>query len=163
MTVTDKQVRVALDQIAILEDPRKLRALMKNARTRAAPEVEAAARRRLSLVLAQDRPDAAEPDSVEEALWQAIHAMEEVRSEDAGKTIRLSYLRRDVDKLGVVTAVDKLVSKPGASERYGDLMARGLPELTAEAVVLRFADAFSETAVTQARERVETGTDTSSA
>jgi hypothetical protein len=106
-------------------------------------------------VLAQDRPDAAEPDSVEEALWQAVHAIEEIRSEDAGKTIRLSYLRRDIEKLGVVAALDKLVSKPGPSERYDDLMARGLPELTAEAVVLRFSDSFSDDAVARARERLE--------
>ena len=152
-TLTDKEIEArdttALNGIERMDDPTRLRNLIANATRMERPVVRDAAFRRLAAV----QSDAVE-GTVEDALWQAIHAVEEVKRERSGKTIRLSYLRRDIEKLGIVPAIDKLVSKPGPSERYDELTARGMPELTAEAVVLRFADEFSEDAVARSRERL---------
>ena len=151
-----KAVEAALARIPSMIDEGSLRALMANARRMEASEVEEAAGRRLLEVRASAEPGDAAPGSPEHDVWQAIGAIEEMKSEAAGKTIRLSYLRRDIQKLGVLPAIDKLVSKPGQSERFDELRAAGRSDLTAEAVVLSHRSAFSDTAIARAEERLAT-------
>ncbi len=146
---TAKRNSDALARIKVTGEPEKLRALMINARRLDVPAVYDAAFRRLAHVQAEG-----EPGSVEHAMWTAINAIEEIKRADAGKTVRLSYLRRDIQKLGMVPAMDKLVSKDGPSERFEELIARDFPELTAEAVVMRHTGSFSEDAVARSSERL---------
>jgi hypothetical protein len=136
----------ALARIEGATDPDGLRALIANAERLDKPAVRDAAFRRLAAVQSEGEPGTAEYD-----LWTVINAIEEVKLQEAGRRIRLTYLRRDIDKLGVVPAVDKLVAKPGPSERFEELIARGYPELTAEAVVLAHPTRFGD----EARERSE--------
>ena len=140
----------ALGRVAEMDDPDKLRALMANARRLEVPEVYDAAFRRLAVVQGEGEEGSAERD-----MWSAINAIEEIKRIEAGRTVRLSYLRRDIAKLGMVPAMDKLVSKPGASERFEELIGQGHPGLTAEAVVLRHAGRFGADAVARSRERLE--------
>ena len=147
-----KRNAAALARVEVMDDPDGLRNLMANAERMGVEPVRLAAFRRLAAVQSEGAAG-----SVENASWQMIHAIEQIKREAAGRTIRLSYLRRDIEKLGVVPAIDKLVSKPGASERYDELMARGMPDLTAEAVVLRFPDRFSPEAVARSQERLDAG------
>lgn len=151
--LTDKQLAArnakALARVETMDDPGGLRNLMANAERMGVEPVRDAAFRRL----AQVQSDAPE-GSVEDAIWQMIHAVEEIKREAAGKTIRLSYLRRDIQKLGEVPAIAKLVAKSGPSERFDELMGRGLPDMTAEAVVLRHADAFDDPVRDAARTRL---------
>ena len=149
-------VKAALARIPDMTDASSLRALIANARRMDAREVEEAAGRRLLRVRADAEPGDALPGSLEHDVWQAIGAIEEMKSEAAGKTIRLSYLRRDIQTLGVLPAIDKLVSKPGPSERFDELRAAGRIDLTAEAVVLNHRSAFSDTAIARAEERLAT-------
>ena len=149
-----KAVAAALSRIPELNDARSLRALIANARRLDAREVEEAAIRRLLEVRADAEPGDAVPGSPEHEMWRVIGAIEEMKSEVAGKTIRLSYLRRDIQNLGVVPAMDKLVSKPGTSERFDELIAAGRHDLTAEAVVLKYREAFSAAAIARAEERL---------
>lgn len=139
----------ALARIETLDDPDKLRALMANAVRLDVPEVRDAAFRRLAHIQSEG-----EPGSVDHDMWSAINAIEEIKRADAGKTVRLSYLRRDIQKLGMVRAMDKLVSKAGSSERFDELIARHFPDLTAEAVVMRHSSEFSEDAVARSTERL---------
>ena len=136
----------AMDRIAGETDPDRLRATIANAERLNAPSVRDAAFRRLAAVQSEGEPGTAEYD-----LWSVIHAIEEMKREEAGKTIRLSYLRRDIQKLGMVPAIEKLVNKPEPSDRFEELIARGFPELTAEAVVLAHPSRFGA----EARERSE--------
>jgi hypothetical protein len=136
----------AMARIEGATDPDGLRALIANAERLDKPAVRDAAFRRLAAVQSEGEPGTAEYD-----LWTVINAIEEVKLQEAGRRIRLTYLRRDIDKLGVVPAVDKLVAKPGPSERFEELIARGYPELTAEAVVLAHPTRFGD----EARERSE--------
>lgn len=139
----------ALAHVDAMEDPVKLRALMANATRLGVPHVYDAAFKRLVHVQSEG-----DPGSVEHDMWSVIAAIEEIKRQDAGKTVRLSYLRRDIQKLGMVPAMDKLVSKPDASERFEDLIARNLPELTAEAVVMRHTSDFSADAIARSSERL---------
>lgn len=140
----------ALARVDVMDDPEKLRALMANAQRLEVQAVYDAAFRRLAVVQSEGEEGSAEYD-----MWAAINAIEEMKRIDAGRTIRLSYLRRDIQKLGMVPAMDKLVSKPGPSERFEELIEKGHAGLTAEAVVLRHAARFSEDAVARSNERIE--------
>ncbi len=139
----------AMSVVAGATDPDRLRAMMANAERLDVPAVRDAAFRRLAVVQSEGEPGTAEHD-----LWAVIHAIEEMRRQEAGKTIRLSSLRRDIQKLGMVPAIDKLVGKPGPSERFEELIGRGYPELTAEAVVLAHPGRFGAEAVERSQERL---------
>jgi hypothetical protein len=136
----------ALAMIAGASDPDRLRAMMANAERLDVPSVRDAAFRRLAVVQSEGEPGTAEHD-----LWSAIHATEEMKRREAGRRSLLGPLRRDIQKLGLVPAIDKLVSKPGPSERFEELIGRGYPELTAEAVVVAHPARFGA----EARERSE--------
>jgi hypothetical protein len=142
----------ALARVATMTDPDGLRNLMANARRMDAPDVRDAAFLRLAAVQAEGE---ATEGPVEQAIWEMVHAVEQIKREVAGKTIRLSYLRRDIVKNGAVPAAAKLVSKPGPSERFDELMARDLPGLTAEAIVLAHPEAFDAEARAAAAARME--------
>ncbi|WP_298430605.1 hypothetical protein [uncultured Jannaschia sp.] len=145
-----KRDAAALARVATMDDPDGLRNLMANAERLGVEPVRAAAFRRLAAVQSEG-----EEGSVENATWQMIHAVEQIKREAAGKTIRLSYLRRDIEKVGAAPAIGKLVSKPGPSERFDELMERGEPTLTAEAIVLAHPDDFDDETRAAATSRLE--------
>ncbi|MEM7641311.1 MAG: hypothetical protein AAF366_02145 [Pseudomonadota bacterium] len=152
--LTDKEVAArnaaALARVAEMDDPDKLRNLRANAERMGVEPVRDAAFARLAVVQAEG-----EVGSVENDIWQMIHAVEEIKRETQGKTIRLSYLRRDIQKVGEAKAIGKLVAKSGPSERFDELMARGLPHYTAEAITLRHPDAFDDATRDAAKARLE--------
>lgn len=140
----------ALARVETMTDPDGLRNLMANAERLGVEPVRDAAFRRLALVQSEG-----EEGTVEHAIWQMIHAVEQIKREAAGKTIRLSYLRRDIQKNGEAKAIGKLVAKPGPSERFEELMERDLPGYTAEAIVLTHPDDFDEDIRAAATARLE--------
>ena len=145
----------ALARIEGATEPDRLRAMIVNAERLEKPAVRDAAFRRLAAVQSEGEPGTAEYD-----LWSVIHAIEEMKRREAGRRIRLTYLRRDIEKLGLLPAVDKLVAKPGSSERFEELIAQGFPELTAEAVVVAHPTRFGGEARMRSEERLrEAGID----
>ena len=141
--LSDKQAAArndaALARVSSMTDPDGLRNLMANAERLGVAPVREAAFQRLAFVQSEG-----EAGSLQNAIWQMIHAVEQIKREAAGKTIRLSYLRRDIQKRGEAGAIGKLVAKPGPSERFDELMARALPGYTAEAIVLAHPDEFDD-------------------
>lgn len=149
MADLSKAERAALDRIPQLEDPERLRALIANARRMKSAPVARAAFARLCEV----QPEAT-PGTVEFDVWQSIHALEEMLREERGKTVRLSRTRQKIARDGEAKTVADLTLRPDASAGFHDLVARGHPELTFEAVVLTHPKTFDAEIQVAARKRL---------
>lgn len=142
--------RAALNAITNMTEPSRLRELIKNARQKKSHTVERAAFLRLCEV----QPEA-NPGTVEFDVWKSIHALEEMLRDERGKTILLSRTRQKISKDGEAKTASDLTMKRGASQGFDDLINRGHPELTFEAVVLRHPKTFDAEVTSAARVRLE--------
>jgi hypothetical protein len=138
-----------LDHIARCNDPSKLRTIAKHARAQGNADVEKAASLRLYSVIPAEKPGTLEHD-----VWQSIHALEHSLSNERGKTTRLGRTRNSIAQLGEVETLSRLILKAKASEGFGMLVERGMPERTFEAVALRHADRFEEKVLEAAKARL---------
>lgn len=142
-----------LDIIATCDDEKRLRNWISNANREGAEEVEDAARRRLiEIRAAKDIDDPSDPVVLD--FWKSITALENELSEERGKTIRLSRTRQKIARVGVEKTLADLALQAQPSDGYHLLKARGMLDLSAEAVVLRYPKRFAQEVLEAAQLRL---------
>ena len=92
---------------------------------------------------------------VEREAFEAVYAYQEARSVQAGRPFRASRTWPMVERLGILVAVERLVSKTDDSDCYTTLVEMGMEDLAFESVVVRHRDAFSEEAVAASEARLQ--------
>ncbi|CUH39712.1 hypothetical protein JSE7799_02440 [Jannaschia seosinensis] len=151
---TEKEIAArdaaALARIEAMDDPDKLRNLMANAERMGVMPVRNAAFRRLALIQTPG-----DPGSVAHEFWQTIHAFEQLLREERGKAVRLTRIRQKIARVGEVRALADFASATEETQGFETLMARDLPEMTGEAIILRHPDDFDAPTCDAARARLE--------
>jgi hypothetical protein len=136
--------------LAKLKTPKDCEQFAINVEARGKPELAISARRAIELrALEHNATSDAELESLE-----AVYAYERVRSQSAGKKIRASHPWQMINRLGIIPAVDHLVSRPRESVGYTALIDMGMEDKAFGALVLRHPEAFSEEAVERSRSRL---------
>lgn len=113
-----------------------------------------AAFRRLVEVSSQEQNDA-----VARACWQMVHTIEQIRKEAGRKVWRMNRLRPKIENDGPKAALEYCARN--RTEGFEEVLSYGLPEFTAEAIVLRMPAHFDDESLQQiARNRLlEAGID----
>lgn len=149
MPELSKQEHAAIARIETLDDPKRLRTLIENARKQGSTAVERAAFERLCEV-----QPAAAPGTVEHDVWRSIAALEELLRDERGKTVLLSRTRQKIAKDGEIKTVADLALKSQPSEGFNMLIERGHPELLFEQIVLRHPNVFDDSVQKAAEARL---------
>jgi hypothetical protein len=141
--MTDAEDR-ALQQIAKQTDAKRLRQQAENARGKS-ELVERAAVRRLAAIASTHKAG-----TVEYECWAMINTVEELRRL-SGAASRMKA-RPKITKLGEIAALE--AGATAETEGFAEIIAFGSPELTAEAIVLRFPQHFTIQAQSASRTRL---------
>ena len=139
-----------LSNIGNCDDPALLRRYMKNAKDRDMNVVYEAAFERLIAV-----QPSVQVGTVAHDVWRSVHALEEIRTEEERKTVRLSRTRQAIRNKGEIRTVLDLVRKRTASSGFCMLKQRDRLELSFEALVVAREEYFPADAVRMAGARLE--------
>lgn len=85
----------------------------------------------------------------------AVFAYEQVLTAKNGRKTRASRTWPLIKKHGILMAAEKAVDKDGETAGYQALVQMGLQDVAFEAVILRYPEQFSESAVQHAQERMK--------
>jgi hypothetical protein len=141
-----------LERIASFTSAKQCEAFEKNARQRGEEALaDAAARRRVEILATKHGGST----PAEREGWMAINAYEETLFRKHGKRIKAGRTRQMINRLGMVPAIEKMVSErewdtQGATALY----EVGLGEFTFEPIVVRHPDEFTEFALKQAKDKL---------
>lgn len=137
----------ALSLIAALSDPEAIRSIARKAAGKH-PTVERAALRRMVILQSEGEEGSAENDC-----WKMVLAVEEIRRQIRGRKSPMNRLRPKIEREGEVAALEYLALHE--SDGFKEVLEYGLPELSAEAIVVRHGHpTFSAKAVDAARLRL---------
>lgn len=139
-------------RIARLKTAKDCKNFATNALERGFPELAIEARER-AVQLRAEAHGATTP--VEKECLEAIYAFEEVKSEENGRRTKASRTWQIIKRLGIIPAVERIVTKREVSAGFTALAEIGLKEYAFEAVVLRHPESFSIEAQEISRQRLE--------
>ena len=95
----------------------------------------------------------AESDAERECL-EAVYAYEEILLRKHGRRQRASRTWKMIKVRGIIAAIEHAVDRPDGTAGFKALEEVGLENFAFEAVILRHAQLFSESAVERSRERM---------
>ncbi|WP_417493990.1 hypothetical protein [Maricaulis sp.] len=139
-----------IEKIRECRDVAKLRIWKENAQRHGADDVERAAFAQLVSVM----PEAAS-GTLDHALWQTVHTIEEMRREERGKSSPMHRTRPKIKRVGVKQTLIDWALGPKETDEFSILLDRGMLHLAGEAIVLRFPDQFEPNVLAAARSRFE--------
>ena len=139
---------IATDPNAV-NDPKLLRNLMQNAEKAGMPDLVLKCQIRIAQLAGQQFDDA-----LEREFWVAVATAEELATQKNGRTTRLSRTRQKVKRVGVIQCLVDWASDPLTTQGFQILVNGGHPEPTGEAIVIRHADKFPNSAVSSALEKL---------
>jgi len=96
-----------------------------------------------------------EKNIVETELLKALYAYEEILTEKNKRRTRASRTWQMVKRYGIIGAAERAVNRSIEAQGYKFLVEKGLQNLTFEAVIVRYPEAFSKEIVTLAKERLK--------
>lgn len=127
-----------------------LRTLMVNAKRLGRDDVWRDAFRRLCVLEGADQTDPLHRD-----FYEMLAAYEYFLSERNGRATRATPTRLKAKTKGVVHLLEEWVTSKTPTEAYEMLVAKGMPELTGEHLVLKYPEQFSAEAIASAKARIE--------
>lgn len=92
---------------------------------------------------------------LEREFWTAVRAVEEIKSAEKGKTIRLNRTRQKVDRVGVLQCLVDWAVSPNVTDGFKTLVEGGKADLTGEAIVVRHNKEFASAVVETARAKLQ--------
>lgn len=131
------------------DDPDKLRNLMANASRLGHEDLVLRCQVRLAELGSQQFDD-----DLEKEFWTAVNIAEEFKTAINGKTTRLSRTRQKYNRDGAKKCVEDLATRPEITDGFRVLAENGRMDLTFEAVLLRHASQFEESAVRTAKTKL---------
>jgi hypothetical protein len=84
-----------------------------------------------------------------------VYAYEEVLFEKNQRRTRASRTWQMINRHGIIEAAARAVNRNIETAGYTSLIEMGMPDLTFEAVILRYHEAFSPEVVSRAKKRLE--------
>lgn len=144
------------EKIARLNKPEALQVLMRNAkeRLRSDPDNQEAERvywQAFSRLCSLEGMHMKDP--LEREFYDVLNAYEQLLTEKNGRTTRASHTRQKLANKGVLQCLVDWASGP-PTEGFKLLVERGLEELTAEHLVVKYAERFPDAVVEAAISRL---------
>jgi hypothetical protein len=133
-----------------LQTPQQCQIVMKRALDQGDRDLYAAVFRRYCKLVGGEHDDPSDP--LVRATHEAIAAYEQVLYEKHGRRVRASRTLRKIKNKGVYQSLIEWSQLHGNRPGFQALIEAGLSELTAEAIVVRFADRFPIDVVESCRE-----------
>jgi hypothetical protein len=131
-------------------DQAALRNLMHNAKRLKRDDIWQQAFRRLCELEGLDQADPLHRD-----FFATLRAYEELLTQKNGRTTRASRTRQKLRNKGVIQCLEDWATSSAPTEGFDLLVNSGMPELTGEHLVIKYADRFSQDAVAAAKARLQ--------
>jgi hypothetical protein len=137
------------DFISKLTDRKKLRNVMDNAQRQGNDAAYWAAFKRKCTLEGMNCDD-----SLHAEFYQVLAAYEELLTDKNGRTTKASRTRQKLARHSVEKCLEDWALSTQPTQGFNLLIEKGIPELTAEYLVIKYADRFSDEAVKMATQRL---------
>ncbi len=135
--------------ITKLSDPKEIRTVMENSKTKNRKDVYQAAFIRLCEVEGMSYEDPLHRD-----FYQVLAAYEQLLTEKNGKTTKASRTRQKLKRHGIEKCLEDWATSTSPTQGFELLVAANMRELTGEYIILKYPERFSDEAVQAAEKRL---------